>query len=100
MWAAPALKRSDEYMTWRTCLSLQGHELQEAASGARLNIDGTSHAIGSVSLLTGAQPSGWSAVTGLVLQDRRSLKGPAAQNAQVSEWIIFFCVGFAGERKI
>ena len=45
------------------------------------------------------QPNGWSAVMGLVLQDCRPLKGPAAQNAQLSEGINFFCARFAGERK-
>jgi len=31
MWVARVLKRSDGYMRRRTCLSLQGRELQEAA---------------------------------------------------------------------
>lgn len=50
MWVALALERSDEYTGWRTCLSLQGREPQEAASGARPKIGGSRHAIGCRSL--------------------------------------------------
>jgi hypothetical protein len=43
---ALALECSDEYMRCRTCLSLQGRELQEAGSGPRPKTGGTSHAVG------------------------------------------------------
>jgi hypothetical protein len=43
---ALALECSDEYMRWRTFLSLQGRKLQEAASGPRPKTGGASHAVG------------------------------------------------------